>query len=104
MTTPQVQPMFLVDVAKQIIHRSQVEWHAFLLTSVLKDPRKSFRRRVANINLIADAPKEGFIREFVGFKVCGENHNGVKGNLKYLPRMEGEVIHPFLKGHNPTVE
>ena len=61
MTPPQLHPVFSIHGFEQMIDQCRLEWDPLALTRDLENPDIVCGRLVLRINLVLNAPQEGFV-------------------------------------------
>ena len=91
-------------VREEILDRSLVERHFLLLAGQPKDPREHLAIRRPDPNLVANAPQERLVDQFVRVEVGREDDQQLERHRELFPGDQREIIDPLFQRHDPAIE
>src|SRR6056297_150058 len=93
-----------IFVLEQMNEACLIQLHLFLARDHAEDLEKILLVRPVDLDLEEDPAQRGLVKDLVGVKVRGEDHQRVKGDLEFLARLQRQDVLVFLQRNDPAVD
>src|SRR5215213_9732866 len=95
---------FDIPLLQQIRQSLIAILHLFILSNPFENFPILFVRRITNLDLVAQAPQEGFIHKVFWREISREHDQNIERDFYFPSIMEREEIYAVFEGNDPAVK